>query len=57
MSRISPFNHEGYYDPTAYAALNSAERAHQKKQKTIRTAPKGHADGCILCRFTPSSAG
>ena len=37
MSRISLYNHEGYRDPTAYAALNSAERAHQKKQKTIRT--------------------
>ena len=27
MSRISLYNHEGYRDPTAYAALNSAEKA------------------------------
>ena len=37
MSRISLYNHEGYRDPTAYAALNRAEKAHQKRQKTIRT--------------------
>ena len=36
MSRISLYNHEGYRDPTAYAALNSAEKAHQKKQHEVR---------------------
>lgn len=36
MSRISYYNHEGYRDPTAYAALNSAEKAFQKKQHEVR---------------------
>ena len=36
MSRISYYNHEGYRDPTAYAALNSAEKAFQQKQHEVR---------------------
>ncbi len=38
MSKISKFNHEGYYDPTAYAALNSAHKAHQEKQREVRSS-------------------
>ena len=31
MSKISLYNHEGYRDPTAYAALNNAEKAFKQK--------------------------
>ena len=37
MSRISLYNHEGYRDPTAYAALNRAEMAFKQKQKELRS--------------------
>ena len=36
MSKISYYNHEGYRDPTAYAALNNAEKAFQQKQHEVR---------------------
>lgn len=38
MSRISLYNHEGYRDPTAYVALNSAEKAFKQKQKEVRSS-------------------
>ena len=38
MSRISLYNHEGYRDPTAYAALNRAEKAFKQKQKEVRSS-------------------
>ena len=38
MSKISLYNHEGYRDPTAYAALNNAEKAFKQKQKEVRSS-------------------
>lgn len=43
MSRIGPYNHEGYYDPTAFLALNSVAEEQRCKQKEVReSAYKNH---------------
>lgn len=43
MSRIGPYNHEGYYDPTAFYALNSVDQKQRQKQKEVReSAYKDH---------------
>ena len=39
---ISPYNHEGYFDPTAYYALTAVDR--QQRQERYRP---------IVCIFTP----
>lgn len=36
MSKIGPYNHEGYYDPTAFLALNSVAEEQRRKQKEVR---------------------
>lgn len=50
---ISPYNHEGYFDPTAYYALNAVER--QQRQERYRPivciiAPED-MDNVIFRRF------